>query len=183
MKTKTTTHKINPFIELAKNNTMHGVKTTFGKKEHKTYHVISSEMESGNETEDTITFAKKQIIDKDQFIKVYCAGFKTLSELKNSTKLVFTYVFEKIRSEVGKDNYYFSFRDYSEYCQTEKINPLSETTYWRGMKELIEKEVLAKSHLENLYFINIAYVFNGDRLKFIQEYELKKTTKTTQNNE
>ena len=38
----------------------------------------------------------------------------------------------------------------------------------------MELEILFKSTLPNLYFVNIAYVFNGDRLRFLTEYQLKK---------
>ncbi|MFA5681129.1 MAG: hypothetical protein WC999_07335 [Hydrogenophaga sp.] len=171
------TYKENPSIALAKENTKHGVKTIFGKKEHSTYHILAQELENKNETEDTITFSKKQIVDQDQFVKLYIAGFEALSNLKNSTKLVYTYIFNQIRQEVGKDIFYFSFKNYESFCEIEKISKLSKATFHRSMNELMEKEVIFKSDMSNLYYINIAYVFNGDRLKFIQEYELEKTKK------
>lgn len=174
---ETITYEENPFIKLAKENTKHGVKTIFGKKEHSTYHILAEDMESKSETEDTITFSKKQIVDKDQFVKLYISGFGVLSNLKNSTKLVFTYIFNQIRKEVGQDRYYFSFNEYLLFCKEEGIKPIGKTSFYRAMSELIDLEVIARTTLLHLYFINIAFVFNGDRLKFIQEYELKKTKK------
>ncbi len=164
----------NPSIELAKANTKYGVKTIFGKKEHSTYHILAEDMESKSETEDTINFSKKQIVDKDQFVKLYIAGFENLSNLTKSTKIIFSYVFNQIRNEVGQDRYYFSFQDYLLFCEKEKITPLSNSSFFRSINELLNNEILFKTTINNLYYINIAFVFNGDRLKFIQEYELKK---------
>lgn len=176
----------NPFIEIAKENTKVGVKTIFGKKEHKTYHIITDyEDEDKESTEDSITFGKKQFVDKDQFVKLYISGFETLSNLKNSSKLTFSYIFNQIRKEVGQDRYYFSYKDYCSFCEEENIDKISSASFWRAIKELLENDVIAKSKMENLYFLNIAYVFNGDRMQFIQEYELKeqerKNKKAAQN--
>jgi len=44
----------------------------------------------------------------------------------------------------------------------------------RGIKELLEKGILFEQLDENWYFINVNYIFNGDRLAFLKTYELKR---------
>ena len=58
----------------------------------------------------------------------------------------------------------------------EKINHfvLSESIVYRGIKELIEKRIIAKTNEKNWYFINPAIVFNGDRARFVSEIIKKK---------
>ncbi|UNE80230.1 hypothetical protein IMY97_22775 [Pectobacterium versatile] len=53
---------------------------------------------------------------------------------------------------------------------------LSESIFYRGVKELIEKRIIAKTNEKNWYFINPAIVFNGDRARFVSEIIKKKET-------
>ncbi|HDS4830685.1 TPA: hypothetical protein QHW90_004614, partial [Citrobacter koseri] len=53
---------------------------------------------------------------------------------------------------------------------------LSESIFYRGIKELIEKRIIAKTNEKNWYFINPAIVFNGDRARFVSEIRKKKET-------
>ena len=50
---------------------------------------------------------------------------------------------------------------------------LSERTYQRGVRELLEKEFLFRSPSEGVFFVNIRYMFNGDRLAFVKTYHLR----------
>jgi hypothetical protein len=47
---------------------------------------------------------------------------------------------------------------------------MADATYYRGMKELLEKGFLAESTVQNKYFLNPDYMWNGDRLAFVKEY-------------
>ncbi|WGL26581.1 hypothetical protein OWC53_14505 [Pectobacterium brasiliense] len=51
---------------------------------------------------------------------------------------------------------------------------MSESIFYRGIKELIEKRIIAKINEKNWYFINLAIVFNGDRARFVSEIIKKK---------
>ena len=42
-----------------------------------------------------------------------------------------------------------------------------------GLRELLEKEFLYRSPYDGTFFINIRYMFNGDRLAFVKAYHLK----------
>jgi hypothetical protein len=41
------------------------------------------------------------------------------------------------------------------------------------LRELLEKEFLFLSPYQGLYFVNIRYMFNGDRLAFVTGYKRK----------
>jgi hypothetical protein len=51
---------------------------------------------------------------------------------------------------------------------------LHPITYRRGLRELLEKEFLFRSPNPGLFFVNIRFMFNGDRLAFVNGYKLKK---------
>ena len=40
------------------------------------------------------------------------------------------------------------------------------------MKELVEKNFIAETMIQNYYFINPDFMFNGDRLSFVKSYIL-----------
>jgi hypothetical protein len=43
------------------------------------------------------------------------------------------------------------------------------------LRQLLEREFLYESLVDGLYFVNIRYMFNGDRLTFIRGYKLRKS--------
>ena len=61
-------------------------------------------------------------------------------------------------------------------CPRERIaktDTLNERTFRRGLRELLEKEFLYRSTSDGVFFINIRFMFNGDRLAFVRTYHLK----------
>ncbi|EFU43972.1 hypothetical protein HMPREF9539_05537, partial [Escherichia coli MS 110-3] len=51
---------------------------------------------------------------------------------------------------------------------------LSSPIFYRGIKELIEKKIIAKSVDKIVFYINPAIFFNGDRARFVTEVIKKK---------
>jgi len=49
---------------------------------------------------------------------------------------------------------------------------ISRATYFKGMKELVEKNFIEETMIQNYYFINSDFMFNGDRLSFVKSYIL-----------
>ena len=52
-----------------------------------------------------------------------------------------------------------------------KVDPdIPESTFYRGLKELLKHSFIAYSDIPNKFWINPHLFFNGDRVKFITEY-------------
>lgn len=167
------TYKENPSIEKAMVNTKKGAKMVFGNNNQTDITLYEDSTEEVKKL--TLEFCAKKVIDKDEFIKIYIHSFPVLSELKNSTKILYQYILYLVNQEVGKDKIYISYKDYLNKAEENKfLLKISKATFYRGLEELLDKEILFKSELLNIYFLNIAYIFNGDRLRFITEYQLKK---------
>ncbi len=49
----------------------------------------------------------------------------------------------------------------------------SRKNYFKGMKELADKKFIAETMIQNYYFINPGYMFNGHRLTYMKTYYLK----------
>jgi len=50
---------------------------------------------------------------------------------------------------------------------------LNERTFRRGLRELLEKEFLYRSTSDGVFFVNIKFIFNGNRLAFVRTFHLK----------
>ena len=128
--------------------------------------------ETGEIQSQVAGFWEKHEVDSTKFVKLFIKGVKALKELTGAGTKVFEVLYLRVQESIGKDQIYMSF---SLVDQT--ITPMSEATYTRGMRELIEKEFLAASPNIGLYWLNPSFVWNGDRLAFVQEYQKINTKK------
>lgn len=105
-------------------------------------------------------------VDKERFVKLYLAGLKQAAGLTKAGLSVFELVYSQVRERPGQDT--VPLDPYSS-----RLHPV---TYRRGLRELLEKEFLFRSPNPGLFFVNIRFMFNGDRLAFVKGYKLKTTT-------
>lgn len=113
-------------------------------------------------------FWQAQEVDKTQFVKLYINGVKAFKELTGAGTRVFEVLYLQVQAGIGKDVVYLSFHDIDQLT-----TPMSESTFMRGMKELIQKGFIAESMSSNRYFLNPDYMWNGDRLAFVKEFRVK----------
>lgn len=107
-------------------------------------------------------------VDKERFVKLYLAGLKQAAGLSKAGLAVFETVYKQVRERPGQDTV-----PLDSYSST-----LHPVTYRRGLRELLEKEFLFRSPNPGLFFVNIRFMFNGDRLAFVKGYKLKKDQPT-----
>lgn len=106
-------------------------------------------------------------VDKTQFVKLYLNGVKAFKGLKSPGAKVFEVIYRIVRESPGTDAIYLHFMEVDQ-----QITPLSRATFNRGMNELLEKGFIAESEIQGKYFLNIDYLFNGNRLAIIKEYRV-----------
>ena len=107
-------------------------------------------------------------VDKERFVKLYLAGLKQAAGLSKAGLAVFESVYSQVRGRPGQDT--VPLDSYS--------SGLHPVTYRRGLRELLQKEFLYRSPNPGLFFVNIRFMFNGDRLAFVKGYRLKKDQPT-----
>lgn len=154
-------YETNPFVGDAVANTKQGVKRISNKDGNRMM-VVS---ESTGEVMAPAGFWQAQEVDKTQFVKLYVNGVKAFKDLTGAGTKVFELLYLEVQKQVGKDRAYLSFNAIEQ-----AVTPMSEATYARGMRELIEKKFIAPSTLQGWFFINPDYMWNGDRLAFVKEY-------------
>lgn len=102
-------------------------------------------------------------VDKERFVKLYLAGLKQASGLSKAGLAVFEIVYTSLRETPGRDQVNLS----------QDESALAPATFRRGLRELLEKEFLFRSPYDGTFFVNIRFMFNGDRLAFVKGYQLK----------
>jgi hypothetical protein len=103
-------------------------------------------------------------VDKERFVKLYLAGLKQAAGLSKSGLAVFEVVYNQLRNRPSQDTVTLSIL----------TSGLKKTAYYNGLRELLEKEFLFRSPYDGTFFVNIRFMFNGDRLAFVKGYRLKK---------
>ena len=119
-----------------------------------------------------VAFMQSEEVDKTRFVKVFREGIKRFIGLSNSGAAVLDMVYAQTQEKPNADHIILSLYD-------GKQAGLSERTYYRGLRDLLEKEILYASPADGVYFLNIRFMFNGDRLHFIQSYYLKEATRAS----
>lgn len=153
----------NPFIF----NDQLEIKT---KKKHLTVEK-GTEIEKDNEVF-TTTISQIQEVDKEQFIKLYINQINIFFDLSITANKLFHIIMFALSKEIGKDTIYLSLETAQELSSNLGVN-LSSAVYYRALKELQEKKIIAESNKKFIYYINPAVIFNGDRAKFVKEIRLK----------
>lgn len=102
-------------------------------------------------------------VDKERFVKLYLAGLRQAAGLSKAGLSVFEMVYNELRNKPGEDTVLLS----------QKRSDMERRSYHRGLRELLQKEFLFRSPFPGMFFVNIRFMFNGDRLAFVNGYRLK----------
>lgn len=106
-------------------------------------------------------------VDSEQFVKVFAEGVKASYDLSSSGDKVFKFILNLVQNAPpGTDRIYLHFMDAAEDAHF----PMSDKTFYRGLKELMLKKFIAASNRPNWYWTNPHLFFNGDRFAFMTEF-------------
>lgn len=158
-------HVSNPFVSNAASNTRQGVKRISNKAGDK-FMIVSEHGEIMANT----GFHEIVEVDKTQFVKLYVNGVKAFQGLKASGTKVFELIYRAVQDAPGTDRIHLHFMSIEQ-----AITPISRATFDRGMTELLERGFIAESNIPGMYFLNIDYLFNGNRLAFVKEYRIRES--------
>lgn len=109
--------------------------------------------------------------DADEFVKVFASGIAAAYELSRAGQRVFQAVlgeYEKAPMSGGfVDSVYLAWFDGG---LSGRDIGMSDRTFSRGLRELLEKSFLAPRE-PNVFWVNPALFFKGDRVLFVKEYK------------
>jgi hypothetical protein len=106
-----------------------------------------------------------QEVDSERFVKIYLDGIRQYAQLNKSGTNLFEFIYEQLSSSDAQNqdtvclNYLLAIKWKSD---------LNRRTYSRGIADLLDKEFIFRSIVNDIYFINVRFMFNGDRLSLIE---------------
>lgn len=115
-------------------------------------------------------FYKKEV-DREEFVKLYAEGVGAIMQLKSPGKKVFQLIYDELYGAkgMGKTQIVLAYEMLSE---AQRKN-LSRATFFQGINDNLKHNIIAETYTAGVYFINPAYIFNGDRLAMVREYVIK----------
>lgn len=158
----------NPFLSETVQHVEKGEKTLlFGQKDPDLI------IDSNSEVKGHSLFARKVQVDKAKFMKVFMTGLSNWFDLSKAGIKVFAYVANQIIP--NRDSFDFDMDDCRKFTGYSGKN-----TILSGLAELIDNRFIARGPNPYKYYINPTIFFNGDRLTFIEQYELETKAKLDQ---
>lgn len=109
-------------------------------------------------------------VDAERFVKLYLNGLKQAANLTKTGLTIFEIVYNQLRDRPNVDTVLLSY-----YRCKQQVPDLAERTYQRGLRELLDREFLFRSPEDGIFFVNIRFMFNGDRLAFVKGYKIRKS--------
>jgi hypothetical protein len=107
-------------------------------------------------------------VDQERFVKLFIGGIKKASGLSKIGLSIFEVVYQQMRESPNTDKVELNFD-----LAAESIRGLNDRTYRRGLRELLDHEILYRSRSDGVFYVDIQCMFNGDRLAFVKGYHLK----------
>lgn len=124
-------------------------------------------------------------VDDEQFVKLFTQNIALTFSLKAAGIKAFSVLAFALQKAIRTDrvtlDMYLIEEFLEDHADRDPPLKLSESTFMRGLRELEKSQIIAKTKKRGDYFINPAFVFNGDRVAFttiIEKTKIKTKIKT-----
>lgn len=163
-------YRENPFLEHTTEVSVSGYKPVYSNADGNCVMVnkITGELQGS-----AGMFYRKEV-EQSEFVKLYAEGVAAIMQLKSPGKKVFQLIYEQLYGAkgIGRTQVVLSY----EMLTDEQRSKISRTTFFNGVNENLKHNIIAETYATGVYFINPAFIFNGDRLAIVKEYIIKRTT-------
>lgn len=132
--------------------------------------------DTGEVMEDQLAVARVKYVESDQFVKVYLANLNVFFELGKAAQRVCEFAMSQVATRaMNSGEVILSYPEYKRHFEGKEGS--TRPTFMRGLQELAAKNLIAKSLTRDLWFINPAVMFNGDRARFITEVRRRRKSR------
>lgn len=131
------------------------------------------------ETTSVAEIRRVTTVDAERFVKLFVSHLNVFFELKPGTIKLMTALIDELSQAryMNGDTIYLNYKSIQKYFEKHNSKAPAKTTYMTALAELVEKGFVAPSTHMNLFYINPAIFFNGDRIRFVTEFRKEKETK------
>lgn len=132
------------------------------------------DLESG-EYEETAEITTVRTVDAESFVKIYPTYAGRIFSLSKATQKVFAVVLREVsRTALGRDTVLLNEKIIVKHLEEMEEKPPARATIFKCLAELCSKNIIARNELDtNLYYINLNIFFNGNRIKFVDEWHIQ----------
>lgn len=102
--------------------------------------------------------------DREGFVKLYTAQIDAFFELSKAGRAVIKYLIWLHQKEANHHLFYLHLDRVKEAGMT-----IGKTAWYDGISDLIQRKIVAPSTLPNMFYLNPAVFFNGDRTRLVVE--------------
>lgn len=155
-------NKVNPFLDDTVQHIEKGEKTLLFGQRNPDLIVDNDGSVKGHSL-----FARKVTVDKAKFMKIFVSGLSNWFDLSRAGIKMFAYVANQVSP--NKDTFDVDFDECKAFTGYK-----GTSTILSALAELMENKFIARGPNPYKYYINPTIFFNGDRLTFIEQYELEK---------
>lgn len=118
-------------------------------------------------------------VDGEQFVKLFTANIALTFDLSAQGIKAFNVLLWAMQKQsLSKDEVYLDTHVREEFLDVhndaDKPIKLSQPTFARGLAELTNSQIIAKTLRQGIYWINPNFAFNGDRIAFTTVIERRK---------
>jgi hypothetical protein len=103
-------------------------------------------------------------VDSEKYVKLFTDKIALWLELTKNAQRVLCYIISEMRN--GSDKVFFDEEKLKKVTGYKSSVPI-----YSGLAELMEHQIIARTHYPSVYFINPYYMFNGDRILFLESFE------------
>lgn len=135
------------------------------------------DLETG-QMHDVVETRRVQLVDADKFVKVFAGQLSIFFSLSKPSMKMLEPMLDAISDHrvAHTDHVFFIYPDVVTYYDRLGQQPPSETSFYRALNEMVDKEFIAPSSRgRGWYFFNPAIFFNGDRVRFVTEIRKRKS--------
>lgn len=131
------------------------------------------DIESG-EYENTAEITTVRSVDAEQFVKLYTTRLKDIFSLKPTSMKVLQVLLDQIqKTAIGGDQVMLNYAVAERYFEENELKSISKSSFYTAIAEMVAKGFIAQADVSsNLFFINPHLFFNGDRVKFVEEWHI-----------
>lgn len=112
-------------------------------------------------------------VDDAQFVKLFTQNIGLMLDLTAAGNKAFVFLLWAVQKAVSRDFVSLGNYELEEFLKENQAYKMSEPTMRRGLSELVRAKIIAHSKKSGNYFINPNFVFNGNRIRFINEIRRK----------
>ena len=178
----------NPFVnKLAKEGFSYGIRHT-----RVLENSVSMDLVSGS-IDGELALGVRKKVDRGQFVKMFVPRMSALLGLSPAATKVFFTLMWQLQSHKGQDRVDLNLKIFNrlvgeaieEFQERGEVPPkalktLSKGTFYKAISELLQHNFIARSDVSAAtYWLNADLVFNGDRIKLVEEYIIDAANRPT----